>query len=44
LSVFFLVLGLLTLAAYFKIGWERRHEPGVRYIPAWAEDGGGRCG
>jgi fumarate reductase subunit C len=44
LSVFFLVLGLLTLAAYFKIGWERRHEPGVRYIPAWAEDGGGRGG
>ncbi len=44
LSVFFLVLGLLTLAAYFKIGWEHRDEPGVRYMPASVEDGGKRGG
>jgi fumarate reductase subunit C len=37
LSVFFLVLGLLTLTTYFKIGWEHRDEPGVRYLPASAE-------
>jgi succinate dehydrogenase subunit C len=44
LSAFFLVLGLLTLAAYFRIGWEHRNEPDVRYIPAGAQDGGMRDG
>jgi len=44
LSVFFLLLGVLTLAAYFKIGWEHRDDPGVRYTPEWAEDGTKRGG
>ncbi len=35
LSVFFIVLGLATLAAYLKIGYEIRHVPGARYTPAW---------
>lgn len=34
LTVFFLVLGLLTLAAYYRIGWENRTDPGIRYTPA----------
>jgi fumarate reductase subunit C len=44
LTVFFLVLGLLTLAAYYKIGWENRDDPGIRFTPAWAQDAeqGGR--
>jgi fumarate reductase subunit C len=40
LTVLFLALGLLTLAAYLKIGWEQRDAPGVRYLPAWVEDAG----
>jgi fumarate reductase subunit C len=35
LSVFFIVLGLATLAAYMKIGYEHRLVPGARYTPAW---------
>ena len=35
LTVFFLVLGLATLAAYMKIGYEHRHLVGERYTPAW---------
>ncbi|HSO07884.1 MAG TPA: fumarate reductase cytochrome b subunit [Pelomicrobium sp.] len=38
LTVFFLVLGLLTLAAYYKIGWENRDDPGIRFTPTWAQD------
>lgn len=34
LTAFFLVLGLLTLAAYYKIGSEHREDPGIRYTPA----------
>ncbi len=34
ITVFFLVLGLLTLAAYMKIGYEHRHRVGERYIPS----------
>ena len=33
ITVFFLVLGLLTLAAYMKIGYEHRHDVGERYVP-----------
>lgn len=44
LSVFFLVLGLATLAAYFKIGYEHRNEPGLRYVPALIGDGGNQGG
>ncbi len=34
LTAFFLLLGLLTLAAYMKIGYEHRAEVGERYLPA----------
>jgi fumarate reductase subunit C len=34
ITIFFLALGLLTLAAYMKIGYEHRHRVGERYIPA----------
>jgi fumarate reductase subunit C len=37
LTVFFLVLGLLTLAAYYKIGAENRDDPGIRFTPAAAQ-------
>jgi len=35
LSVFFIVLGLATLAAYMKIGYQNRHVPGAHHTPAW---------
>jgi fumarate reductase subunit C len=35
LTAFFLVLGLATLAAYMKIGYEHRASVGERYTPAW---------
>jgi fumarate reductase subunit C len=34
ITVFFLVLGLLTLAAYMKIGYEHRNRAGERYVPS----------
>ncbi|MCX7893013.1 MAG: fumarate reductase cytochrome b subunit [Burkholderiales bacterium] len=34
LTAFFLVLGLATLAAYMKIGYEHRDRAGERYVPA----------
>jgi fumarate reductase subunit C len=34
ISVFFIVLGLLTLLAYIKIGIEHREHVGERYLPA----------
>jgi fumarate reductase subunit C len=34
ITVFFLILGLLTLAAYMKIGYEHREHVGERYTPA----------
>jgi fumarate reductase subunit C len=37
LSVFFIVLGLTTLAAYMKIGFDHRFNPGQRYVPAWLQ-------
>jgi fumarate reductase subunit C len=40
LTVVFLALGLLTLSAYLKLGWERRDAPAERYLPAWVEDAG----
>ena len=33
LTVFFLALGLATLAAYMKIGYEHRDNAGERYVP-----------
>jgi fumarate reductase subunit C len=35
LSIFFIVLGLATLAAYLKIGYELRAQDAPRYTPAW---------
>jgi fumarate reductase subunit C len=35
LTVFFLVLGLATLAAYIKIGIEHAPRAGERYTPDW---------
>jgi len=34
------VLGLLTLAAYMKLGHERRNQVGERYVPSWAAPSG----
>jgi fumarate reductase subunit C len=39
LTVFFLVLGLATLAAYVKIGIGHAGSVGERYTPAWVEKG-----
>ena len=39
ITVFFLALGLLTLAAYMKIGYEHRDRVGERYVPTWATSG-----
>jgi fumarate reductase subunit C len=35
LTVFFLALGLATLGAYMKIGYDHRDRVGERYTPAW---------
>jgi len=37
LTAFFLVLGLLTLAAYMKLGYEHRHNVGERYLPEYRQ-------
>jgi len=37
ITVFFLALGLATLAAYIKIGIEHRDHYGERYVPAWVQ-------
>jgi fumarate reductase subunit C len=37
LTVFFIVLGLATLAAYMKIGYDHRDRAGERYTPAWVQ-------
>ena len=36
LTTFFLVLGVASLFAYLKIGYEHRTQVGERYTPAWA--------
>ena len=41
ITVFFLVLGLATLAAYIKIGIEHQAHYGERYVPAWLDKPGG---
>ena len=38
ITAFFLVLGLLTLAAYMKIGFDHRDNVGERYNPAQHQD------
>ena len=35
ITVFFLALGLLTLAAYMKLGYEHRARVGEEYVPTW---------
>jgi fumarate reductase subunit C len=35
ITIFFLTLGLLTLAAYMKLGHERRDRLGERYVPSY---------
>ena len=35
--MFFLALGLATLAAYIKIGIEHADKVGERYVPAWVQ-------
>ena len=37
ITVFFLALGVATLAAYIKIGIEHRDHYGERYVPAWVQ-------
>jgi succinate dehydrogenase subunit C len=37
LSAFFIVLGLCTLLAYYRLGYELRDQPGLRYPAANAE-------
>jgi fumarate reductase subunit C len=37
LTALFLVLGLATLAAYMKIGYEHRAHVGDKYTPAWVQ-------
>jgi fumarate reductase subunit C len=37
LTVFFLALGLATLAAYIKIGVEHAPNYGQPYTPAWVQ-------
>ena len=41
LTVFFLVLGLATFAAYMKIGRDRAHLPAGTYTPAWVQPAAG---
>jgi succinate dehydrogenase subunit C len=38
LTVFFIALGLLTLAAYMKIGYEHRDRVGQHYVPSYAAE------
>jgi len=40
ITVFFLALGLLTLAAYMKLGYEHRDRAGERYVPSVAAPAG----
>jgi fumarate reductase subunit C len=42
LTAFFLVLGLVTLAAYMKIGYAHRDHAGERYVPASVQQGAAR--
>jgi fumarate reductase subunit C len=37
ITTFFLVLGLLTLAAYMKIGYQHRDRVGEEYVPTWMQ-------
>jgi fumarate reductase subunit C len=39
ITAFFLILGLLTLAAYMKLGYQHRDRVGEEYVPTWAQPG-----
>jgi fumarate reductase subunit C len=39
MTAFLIALGLLTLAAYIRIGIDHAPNVGERYTPAWAEEG-----
>ena len=39
MTAFLIALGLLTLAAYIRIGIDHAPRVGERYTPAWAEEG-----
>ncbi len=41
ITIFFLTLGITTLAAYMKLGHEHRNRVGERYVPSWAAPGQG---
>ena len=41
ITVFFLVLGFATLAAYIKIGIEHAPKYGQRYVPTWLQNAPG---
>ena len=41
LTVFFLVLGFVTLAAYIKIGIEHAPNYGQPYVPTWLQNAPG---
>lgn len=38
LTLFFIVLGLTTLAAYLKIGMEHAPQAGEKYVPSWQQE------
>ena len=37
ITVFFIILGLFTLAAYMKLGYEHAEQKGERYIPEYLQ-------
>jgi fumarate reductase subunit C len=41
ITVFLIVLGLATLAAYVKIGIEHAPDYGERYAPSWVQESAG---
>jgi len=44
ITAFLLVLGLATLAAYMKIGYEHRDRVGEEYVPTWLQEDGRQRG
>ena len=37
ITAFLLALGLLTLGAYMKIGYQHRDRVGEEYVPSWVQ-------
>ena len=44
LTIFFLTLGLLTLGAYIKIGFDHRDRVGERFVPTWLQQDANKAG